>query len=67
LSSDVDIYRSAYLLILQHGLDAGRHAAEKADEFYVVGDLQSYVVWRRIVQAVEKLKSLKSSKGALAQ
>lgn len=39
MPDDIDIYRSARLLIDQHGDEAAIHAAMKADEFSERGDL----------------------------
>lgn len=63
MTSDIDIYRSAYVLIQQHGEDAGIQAAMKADKFFSNGDLQAYVIWRQILQAVEHLMSTKPPEG----
>ncbi|MFZ0694004.1 MAG: hypothetical protein WAN51_07620 [Alphaproteobacteria bacterium] len=57
--SDIDVYRSAYVLIEQHGADADIHAAMKADEFFAAGDLQAYMAWRRILRAIQYLASMK--------
>lgn len=62
--SDVDIYRSAHSLMQQHGDDAAPHAAMKADECYDARDVQGYVMWRRIVEAVERLRPMKPPKAA---
>jgi len=35
--SDIDIYRSAAVLIKQHGADAGIHVAMEMDKFLVAG------------------------------
>ncbi len=53
---DLDIYRSANLLIKQHGEDAPIHAAMCADAMLEVGDLDGYAVWKRILRAVGELQ-----------
>jgi hypothetical protein len=53
---DLDIYRSASLLVNHHGQDAPIHAAMRADELLEAGDLDGFSVWRRILRAVEKLQ-----------
>ncbi len=50
------IYRSAKLLIDQHGDEAPVHAAMQADEMLDNGDLDGAAVWRRIVRAAEELQ-----------
>ncbi len=52
---DLDIYRTANLLIQQHGEDAPIHAAMQADALLDAGDLDEYEVWKRIVQAATEL------------
>ena len=53
---DLDTYRSANLLIKQHGEDAPIHAAMRADPMLDKGDLGGYAVWKRILKAVEELQ-----------
>ncbi len=53
---DLDIYRSANVLIKQHGQDAPIHAAIKADAMLEAGDLDGVAVWRRVLRAVEELQ-----------
>ena len=52
---DLDIYRSAKLLIDQHGDEAAIHAAMKADAMLDKGDLDGAAVGRRIVTAINEL------------
>ncbi len=52
---DLDIYRSANLLVKQHGEDAPIHAAMRADAMLDKGDLDGYAVWKRILAAVKEL------------
>ncbi len=53
---DLDIYRSANVLVKQHGEDAPIQAAMRADELLEAGDLDGYAVWKRILRAVEALQ-----------
>ncbi len=62
--SDLDIYRSAKLLVDQHGDEAPIHAAMRADELLAAGDLDGCVVWKRIVEAVEALLQKRPGEGA---
>ncbi len=41
MTSDLDIYRSANILVKQHGEDAPIHAAMRADAMLEAGDLDS--------------------------
>ena len=52
---DLDIYRSAQVLVKQHGEDAPVHAAMRADAMLEAGDLDGLAVWKRILRAVEEL------------
>ncbi len=53
---DLDIYRSAQVLVKQHGQDAPVHAAMRADAMLDKGDLDGYAVWKRILRALEELQ-----------
>ncbi len=53
--SDLDIYRTAKLLVDKHGAAAPIHAAMQADELLYEGDLDGTAVWRRIVSAINEL------------
>ncbi len=50
---DLDIYRSAQVLVKRHGEDAPIEAAMRADAMLDKGDLYGYAVWKRIVKATE--------------
>ncbi len=56
MTSDLDIYRAANLLVKQHGEDAPIEAAMRADAMLEKGDLDGYAVWKRVLRAVEELK-----------
>jgi len=53
--TDLDIYRSAKLLIDQHGPDTALEAARRADELRDKGDLDGQRAWMRIREAVLEL------------
>ncbi len=55
MTPDLDIYRSANVLIRRHGEDAPIYAAMRADAMLDKGDLDGYAVWRRILRVVEGL------------
>ena len=62
----IDIYRSAKLLVDQHGEDAGLEAAMRADAVLEKGDMQGAATWRRIVKAVEELQRQEPGPGERA-
>ena len=54
--ADLDIYRSANVLVKRHGPDALIHAAMRADAMLDKGDLDGYAAWKRILWAVGELQ-----------
>lgn len=52
---NIDIYRSAAVLIEHHGKDAPIHAAMRADKLLAAGDIEGRAVWIRIGKAVDAL------------
>ena len=67
MTSDLDIYRSANVLVKQHGQDAPIEAAMRADAMLDNGDLDGYAVWKRVIKAVEELMSKKRPDGTTVQ
>ena len=65
MTSDLDIYRTARLLIEQHGDQAPIHAAMRADAMLEAGDLDGQAVWKRIVRAIKELQDRKPPGGAV--
>ena len=63
---DIDIFRSASLLVKHHGEDAPIHAAMRADAMLDKGDLDGLAVWKRILRAVEELQRAEPGAGARA-
>ena len=64
---DLDLYRSANLLVKQHGEDAPIYAAMRADRMLEKGDLDGLEVWKRILQAVEELQKVGPEPGTRVQ
>ena len=60
---DLDIYRSANLLVKRHGDDAPIHAAVRADAMLDKGDLEGFAVWKRILRAMEELQRVERVQG----
>ena len=63
MTPDLDIYRSAQVLVKQNGAAAPVHAAMRADELLKAGDLDGAAVWKRILRAVEELQGTVSKSG----
>ena len=55
MPTDLDIFRSAKLLIHQHGQDAAHEAVRRTDALRDKGDLDGQAVWLRIRAAVLEL------------
>ncbi len=64
---DLDIYRTANVLVKQHGEDAPIQAAMRADAMLEKGDLEGFAVWKRVVKAVEELQSEERPPGVSVQ
>ena len=54
--SDIDIYRSARVVVQTHDKDATIEAAMRADKWLEKGDLGGGPVWRHILKPVEELQ-----------
>ena len=61
---ELDIYRSANILVKRHGADAAIHAAMRADAMLEKGDLEGYGVWKRILRAAAELQRADPAPGA---
>ncbi len=59
---DLDIYRTAKLLVDNHGAEAPIHAAMNADAMLAKGDMDGRAVWLRVVKAVEELLDCKEGR-----
>lgn len=56
MPSALDIYRTAQLLITQHGASASLEAAQRADRFNESGDRDGFHLWRQVLAAVYELE-----------
>ncbi len=65
MTSDIDIFRSANILVKQHGEDAPLHAAMRADATLKAGDPDGYAMWKRILRAVGELGRTEPGPGVL--
>lgn len=63
MTSNLDIWRSANLLLKQYGEDAAFEAAVRADKFLAAGDMGGCAVWKRILKAIEELRITKPIDG----
>ncbi len=58
---EIDIWRSAYLLIKQHGEGAEFAAALRVDEMVSRGDPWGEATWKRILVAIRRLQRIQAS------
>ncbi len=63
MTPDIDIFRSANLLVKHHGEDAPIEAAIRADAMLEKGDLDGLAVWKRVLRAVEELQRTEPASG----
>jgi hypothetical protein len=55
--SDLDLLRSAKVVLDQHGPDALIHCAQQADRMIEKGDVHGYEVWCAILALIESAKT----------
>ena len=60
---DIDIHRSAWLMIRRYGDDAAVQAAMRGDELLDKGDLDGMLVWQAIISAIRRLQTEKPAEG----
>ncbi len=63
MTTDLDMYRAAHLLICQHGEDAPIQAAMRADRMLEIGDLDAQAAWKRILKAIDDLLAVEPPEG----
>ena len=60
---EIDIWRTARVLMTQHGAAAGFAAAERAGDPLAKNDYEGLAVWRRVCRAIEELERQKPREG----
>ena len=56
MTSDLDIYRAAKVIIKRYGKDAQIYSTKRASAMLDKGDMDAYAMWKRILRAVEELQ-----------
>ena len=56
MTSDLDIYRTANVLIREHGENAAPEAAQRADAMLKKGSLDGQRVWKRVLAAIKEIQ-----------
>ena len=67
MTSDLDIFRSASVLIREHGEAAALEAAQRADAMLARGNMDGASVWRRVLRAVEEMQRREREPGETEQ
>ena len=63
MTSDLDIYRTASVLIREHGKDATLEAAQRGDAMLEKGSLDGQRVWKRVLAAVKEIQRQEPREG----
>ena len=53
--TDLDVYRTAQVLLRQYGADAPIQAAMRHDELLERGDIEGRAVWKRVLAVIDVL------------
>ena len=56
MTSGLDIYRTASVLIREHGEDAALEAAQRADAMLEKGAIDGQRVWKRVLKAIKEIQ-----------
>lgn len=62
MNTDINIWRTAFSLVEQHGEDAEFFAAQRVDEFYLLEDRKEYRAWKRIRRAIGQLQEIPTAR-----
>ncbi len=57
MTSDLDIYRAAAVLMRERGEDAVIEAAMQADALLDKGDMEGRATWLRVIAAIKELEA----------
>jgi hypothetical protein len=60
---EIDVWRTAHVLMKQYGDHAAFVAAQRADELFAADDFVGAAVFHRIVQAIQDLERTKPREG----
>ena len=56
MTSDLDIYRTANVLVKHYSTEADLEAAQRADAMLEKGSLDGQRVWKRVLTAVDEIQ-----------
>jgi hypothetical protein len=63
VTSDLDIYRTANVLVKHYGKDAALEAAQRADAMLEKGCLDGQRLWKRVLKAVKEIQRQEPREG----
>ena len=63
MTSDRDSYRTASVLIREHGEDAAFEAAQRADAMPEKGSLDGQRIWKRVLAVVKEIQRQEPREG----
>ncbi len=63
MTSDLDIYRTANVLVKHYGKDAALEAAQRADAMLEKGSLDGHQVWKRVLATVKEIQRQEPREG----
>ncbi len=63
MTSELDIYRTANVLVKRYGEDAALEAAQRADAMLEEGSLDGQRVWKRVLAAVKEIQRQEPREG----
>ncbi len=63
MTSEIDIYRTASVLIREHGEDAALEAAQRADAMLEKGAIDGQRVWKLVLAAVKEIQRQEPQEG----
>ena len=63
MTPEIDIYRTANVLIREHGEDATLEAAQRADAMLEGGAIDGQRVWKRVLAAVKEIQRQEPREG----
>ena len=56
MTSDLDIFRTANVLVKHYGEDADLEAAQRADKMLEKGSVDGQRVWKRVLKAIKEIQ-----------
>ena len=54
--ADLDVFRTANVLVKHYAEDAALEVAQRADSFLEAGDVDGCSVWKRVLAAVKEIQ-----------